>query len=362
MSDKVNMKNIICIAGAYLATAIGSGFATGQEILQFFASQGYMGLIGALISMVLFSFLGAEVITRGRELKLKEPTRIYTFYCGKILGKFYEWFSPIFLFGILIVMISGVGSTLTEYYGINPYLGRVLMAVATLITVSMGLEKLVSILGRIGPVIAVFTIAVGLISLFKHFDGLSMVGEAMKNIEVTKASESPIVSGVIYNTLNIIVMIVFLTGMGASIESKKDAFWGGLLGGIVFMTAGIVMYLAMISDIGNLYMKEIPSLYLADNISPIVGVCFSVALILGIYTTAVPLLWSVTNRIVEDEHPKFKLVTTVIAILACIGGFLPFGKLVNILYPYTGYMGLLILVCMVYKAITCRKKSTQSQE
>ncbi len=48
---------------------------------------------------------------------------------------------------------------------------------------------------------------------------------------------------------------------------------------------------------------------------------FSVALILGIYTTAVPLLWSVTNRIVEDEHPKFKLVTTVIAILACIGGF-----------------------------------------
>ncbi|MBF4785937.1 hypothetical protein ITJ18_19800, partial [Clostridioides difficile] len=205
----------------------------------------------------------------------------------------------IFLFGILIVMISGAGSTLTEYYGINPYLGRVLMAVATLITVSMGLEKLVSILGRIGPVIAVFTIAVGLISLFKHFDGLSMVGEAMKNIEVTKASESPIVSGVIYNTLNIIVMIVFLTGMGASIESKKDAFWGGLLGGIVFMTAGIVMYLAMISDIGNLYMKEIPSLYLADNISPIVGVCFSVALILGIYTTAVPLLWSVTNRIVE---------------------------------------------------------------
>ncbi len=40
MSDKVNMKNIICIAGAYLATAIGSGFATGQEILQFLPHKG----------------------------------------------------------------------------------------------------------------------------------------------------------------------------------------------------------------------------------------------------------------------------------------------------------------------------------
>ncbi len=38
--------------------------------------------------MVLFSWFGAEVIDKGRELKLKEPIKIYQVYCGKYLGTF----------------------------------------------------------------------------------------------------------------------------------------------------------------------------------------------------------------------------------------------------------------------------------
>ncbi|MFQ7119072.1 MAG: hypothetical protein ACLRPW_02935, partial [Intestinibacter sp.] len=102
---------------------------------------------------------------------------------------------------------------------------------------------------------------------------------------------------------------------------------------------------------------EIPALYLADKISPIIGILFSVVLLLGIYTTAVPLLWSVTNRFVEDDHPKFKIITIVVSILACIGGLLPFDKLVGTLYPYTGYMGILILLCMLYRRITKTSKN-----
>ncbi len=37
MSEKVNVKTVISFAGAYVATVIGSGFATGQEIMQFFS-------------------------------------------------------------------------------------------------------------------------------------------------------------------------------------------------------------------------------------------------------------------------------------------------------------------------------------
>ncbi|MCE4831011.1 hypothetical protein LV540_16520, partial [Clostridioides difficile] len=65
MSGKVNIKTVISFAGAYVATVIGSGFATGQEILQFFTFYGYAGIIGGIISMVLFSWFGAEVIDKG---------------------------------------------------------------------------------------------------------------------------------------------------------------------------------------------------------------------------------------------------------------------------------------------------------
>ena len=49
MEDKtqsVSIRNLIIFAGAYCAFTIGSGYATGQEILQFFCAFGPSGLIG----------------------------------------------------------------------------------------------------------------------------------------------------------------------------------------------------------------------------------------------------------------------------------------------------------------------------
>ena len=77
MSEKVNVKTVISFAGAYVATVIGSGFATGQEIMQFFSFYGFAGIIGGIISMVLFSWMGASVMSKGKELQLKEPIKIY---------------------------------------------------------------------------------------------------------------------------------------------------------------------------------------------------------------------------------------------------------------------------------------------
>lgn len=36
MKNKVNIKEILTLAGTYISVCIGSGFATGQEIMQFF--------------------------------------------------------------------------------------------------------------------------------------------------------------------------------------------------------------------------------------------------------------------------------------------------------------------------------------
>lgn len=40
--NKADKRQVIKFAGAFIAWVIGSGFATGQEILQFFSSYGYL--------------------------------------------------------------------------------------------------------------------------------------------------------------------------------------------------------------------------------------------------------------------------------------------------------------------------------
>lgn len=189
----------------------------------------------------------------------------------------------------------------------------------------------------------------GGITLFNNFDNLATSASILKGLEIIRPVPNQYFSGVIYASYNVIVVMAFFSSLGSTAKSKKDCLWGGVLGGVAIMAAALVMYLAMFSQIGVLYDKSIPALYLADEISSGVGLLFFIMLMLGIYSTAVPLLWAVTNRFTSNDSPKFKMATLIITIFALIGGFLPFDKLVGILYPYTGYMGVLILICATCK-------------
>ena len=54
MNEKVSISNVVKFAGAFIAFLIGSGFATGQEILQYFTAYGLKGLLTALVMVLLF--------------------------------------------------------------------------------------------------------------------------------------------------------------------------------------------------------------------------------------------------------------------------------------------------------------------
>ena len=103
MEGKTSSKNILKFAGAFVACAIGSGFATGQEIMQFFTAHGMLSILGSLITMVLFSFLGGTIMKHARELELKLPGQIVKYYFGDTFGKIFEILFQAFLYAILSI-------------------------------------------------------------------------------------------------------------------------------------------------------------------------------------------------------------------------------------------------------------------
>ena len=44
-AEKVSWKRVLILAGAIIAFTIGSGFATGQEIIQYYTAYGVKGLL-----------------------------------------------------------------------------------------------------------------------------------------------------------------------------------------------------------------------------------------------------------------------------------------------------------------------------
>ena len=332
MKNKVNIKEILTLAGTYISVCIGSGFATGQEIMQFFSAHGMISILSNTICMGIMAYCGASLLEIGNKKNLKSSNDIFEYLCGKHIGYLFKRFMPIFFFCSFVIMLSGAGASINQYYGISKNLGSLILAIITLCSVLLGINKVISILGNIGPIIAVISIGVGIVTISRNIDSFWM-------------------TAIIYSGLNLVIATPFLVGVGATATNKTNCIWGGILGGIVFMIAAMTLNMGIMSDIQNTYITEIPTLYMAKNIGPIVGIMFSFMLIAGIYTTAVPLLWSVCDSFSQEKTTKFTLIALFCTVIGFIGSMLPFSMLVNIIYPMSGLFGVIIIVSIFIRNI-----------
>ena len=96
MKNRYNIKEILKLAGTYISVCIGSGFATGQEIMQFFSSHGMISIVSNIICMSIMSYCGASLFEIGNQRNFKSSNDIFEYLCGKNVGKLLKIFMPIF--------------------------------------------------------------------------------------------------------------------------------------------------------------------------------------------------------------------------------------------------------------------------
>ena len=76
-------------------------------------------------------------------------------------------------------------------------------------------------------------------------------------------------------------------------------------------------------------------------------------LLSAIFTTAGPFLWTVSDAILpEDTSDKKKKITIIIiSLVTLVGAQLPFRTLVGIVYPFSGYFGVALIVLVISKEL-----------
>lgn len=351
MSEKTNKLTIIKIAGAYVAWVMGSGFATGQEILQFFTSYGYTSIVLAAVNLVGFIIIGPMILEAGYENRDLADYSHFQFFCGRKIGLFYDWFLPASLFAGMVILISGSGATLQEYYGLNHYAGALIMAAAALLAYIVGFNRFVRVVSLIGPVIIAFTVFVGAATLIRDPGGLTLVNEHVKEMEAKQPVPFAWLSGLLYISYNLSGGSKYYTALGSTANSVKEAVWGGVVGTGALMAAILLMNCAMLTDIGQAAVQEVPTLYLAKKISYPLGAVFSVILIMGIFSSCSAMLWTVSEKFVVQGTVRSYIFAAVTCSVAFLLGLLPFAQLVGKVYTILGYVGLVFIACVIFTKI-----------
>lgn len=366
--NTVNWKRVIILAGAVIAFTIGSGFATGQEIIQYYTAYGIKGLLALLVFFIAFLYYNFNFAKAGAEEKFEKSNDIYKYYCGKYIGTFCDYYSTIFCYMSFWVMVGGAASTLNQEYNLPLWVGATILVVVTVITVVGGLNSLVDAIGVVGPIIVVLCIAIGLITVIRDGGNIQAGLDVIKNgayegakdgETIKNAGSSWLASGLSYAGFVLLWFASFTAALGSK-NKKKDLNYGIIGGTLAVCIAIILVSFAHISNINTasadgsvrVWNAAIPNLILAMKIWKPFSSIFAIVVFAGIYTTAVPLLYNPASRFAKEGTNQFKLLTVALAVIGLIVGlFLPFKILVNYIYVLNGYVGAVLIIFMIWKNI-----------
>ena len=247
-------------------------------------------------------------------------------------------------------MLSGAGSTIEQHYGIEKNIGCTVMGICVALTVILGLGRIVQIIGKIGPLKAGLFIIIGLYAIIHNFSGIAEANRIIPEMDLLQASPHWGFAALSYVGFCMLWLGAFLASLGKVSNSSKEAKLGATYGAILFCVALIIVMFGLMSVIRQVAGTQIPSLFLAEAMHPYVATLFSVIIVLGVYSAAVPLLWTVVSRLAKQGTRRYIGLTfglTALGIVIAIA--IPFSKLVNFVYVLNGYVGIILLLLMIIK-------------
>lgn len=344
---------IFVIASAFIGVIVGAGFASGQEVLQYFTSFGTWGILAAFVSTVLFAYVGMMLVWLGSRAQTTSYNEVIYKISGKYFGFIVDCVLVFTVFGVGVVMLAGAGANLNQQFGLPHIVGAVLMSVLVLLTGMLKVDKVVAIISSITPFLILFVIIISIYS-FTTMDG------SFSELDSTARSHGPFfpnwfIAGLNYATFNTSVGAAMSIVMGSAEKDRKTAAIGGLVGGIGLGALILLSHFAIfakIEEVGNL---EMPMLGIMNNVSPILGTIMAIVLFGMIFNTAISMFFAFVARFAKAETKKFNIILAVTLIAGFILSFVGFTDLVSKFYTLIGYMGLALIVVLIITPFRIKK-------
>lgn len=340
------MFRILKIGSAFIGVIVGAGFASGQEILQYFTSFGYLGILGAIVSTVLFAYLGMTLMKLGSRLQVTSHKKAIYAISGRFLGVIVDIVIIFTLFGVGVVMIAGAGSTVNQQFGLPIFAGSTIMTILVILSMMLKLDKVISVIASITPFLLIFIVIISIYSMFT----MDLSFAELKPIALSQEKTFPnwFISAVNYVSFNIAVGAGMSLVTGGAEKDERIAAIGGLIGGLGIGVMITLAYLAIFSQVNIVATYDLPLLKIVEDISPILSFIMSMVLFGMIFNTALGMFYGFVARFFQMGTRASHIATVVTLIFGFMASFLGFTTLVSKVYSIIGYLGFFLIIALIY--------------
>lgn len=347
-----NIKNVFKTVFVIIGTIIGAGFASGQEIYTFFNRYGINGLIGIFISFFLIGF----IIWKTFNIVLKNNINNYNDFISyimtnkisstKIAKDSISNIINIFLLISFNIMVAGFATYFMQELNISKWFGAIIIAMLSFITFSKSIEGVIKINTYLIPTLILLIIFLG-IKKINHID--------LINISVESKSSYWILSSILYTSYNSISLIPILIGLKKYIIRKNEVKLTSIFTVIIMLILSITIFLLLNLFLPEIKRIEIPIIYIANTLGHFFKYVYGIVILIAIFTTAVSSGYGFLSNITKDKK-TYNIISFMMCTFSVLVGQMSFSKLVNLLYPIFGYLGIVQIIFLLIKQNNLKNK------
>lgn len=366
MKEKTSAKNIAAKCSFALAFSVGSvlfsahaggGFATGNQANTYYVGLGWLGPISAVIAMLLLTLTMREAMIMYNSRGLKSHKELFeTLYHP--LDKCYVLFEVFFYIMVLMAVaaaISGAASALNQYFGLNYYIGIVIVGALVLLLTIFGADLVRKVSTYMGIAILVTAITIYTIGIFKSktlFTVMSADFSAVGFRNIPKA----ILNAFTYAGFQCVTLPTMIA-CGTPLKGKKNCSKSMWISFIMNSVALVLSVFMLMSWKGYYSSVEggstIPTLTVCTEmgmkwLTVIYGICLLLCLISTGVTTTFGFVARFENhkvfKKIKSQRVRSAVVSAFIIILSMTISLVGLTNIIKYGYGYCGYLAIVIVV------------------
>ncbi|MDK6493756.1 hypothetical protein QP172_08445 [Corynebacterium coyleae] len=341
------MSKTLKVALALVGLTVGAGFASGQEVIQYFLAFGYKGIIGAAIAGAAIAIFSGWVYQLGSYYMADDHSAVFKSVSRPWIAKYMDITTVFTLFCIGFVMVAGAGANLEQQFGLPTWAGSTIMVVLLLLSGLLDIDRLTNVFSFITPLLIICLLAAFVITLTNIPSDFGYINEiAQQNQSASGTFGNWLITALNYATLVMIMDVSMMLVFAGSHMNPALAGRGGLLGGIMFAVLLLILTFILFCNMADVMDADMPLLMVFDNMHPAVGVFVSIVIYLMIYNTAVGMFYASGRRLSHDKPGKFRPYYFAAVLVGYALSFIGFADLLGWVYPVLGYLGLALGIAM----------------
>jgi len=309
-----------------IGTTIGAGYASGQELWQFFGHESSL----AILLFVIFFTVSCYVIMYVSFLKQSSDyLPVLRDIIGAKLSGLYDILILLYLFTTTVVMIAGSGAT-GQAFNISYWWSVIIISIALIIIFLRDINALLSINQYLIPLLLVGLLFVLL--LFTFDQKLPLLSHLHEQANWMAAFP--------FTALNILPLIAVLGAVGRKVKSTEEIWIACIGSGLILGVLSYIYNNSLIQIADELLLYEISLFAILKNYSLKLVGFMTILLWFAIFTTAAAGMLGIVTRVQSFINiPLSSLVIVMLIMMVPLTTF-GFSTLIYYIYPAYGILNL----------------------